>query len=305
MVKDHQVDWEKLERTVEIAVHFLDNVIDANEFPLPEIEKMTKGNRKIGLGIMGFADFLIELGIPYDSRDGLNIAEKVMKLILEKAREASAKLAEKRGLFPNFKGSIYDKPGGLRLRNAALTTIAPTGTISLITGCSSGIEPLFAISFVRNVMEGTRLLEVNPLFEKVVREQGLCSPELVMEVAKKGSLEDLKGIPEGMRRVFVTAFEISPQWHVRTQAAFQKHTDNAVSKTINFPSDATVEDVREAYLLAHELGCKGITVYRYGSKKEQVLYIGSVMGKERGETLEYVSADSDYAGGCPEPYCPF
>jgi len=305
MVKDREVDWERLERTVETAVHFLDNVIDANEFPLPEIEKMTKGNRKIGLGIMGFADFLIKLSVPYDSKEGLNIAERVMKLILEKARETSAKLAEKRGLFPNFKGSIYDKPGGLRLRNASLTTIAPTGTISLIAGCSSGIEPLFAISFVRNVMEGTRLLEVNPLFEKVAKEQGLYGPELAMEVAKKGSLEDLKGIPEGMRRVFVTAFEISPQWHVRTQAAFQKHTDNAVSKTINFPSDATVEDVREAYLLAHELGCKGITVYRYGSKKEQVLYIGSVMGKERGETLEYVSADSEYAGGCPEPYCPF
>ncbi|MEW6189795.1 MAG: adenosylcobalamin-dependent ribonucleoside-diphosphate reductase [Actinomycetota bacterium] len=305
MVKNREVDWEKLERTVEIAVHFLDNVIDANKFPLPEIEKITKGNRKIGLGVMGFADFLIKLGIPYDSEEGLKIAEKVMKLIMEKARETSVKLAEKRGLFPNFKGSIYDKPGGLRLRNATLTTIAPTGTISLIAGCSSGIEPLFAISFVRNIMEGTRLLEVNPLFEEMARERGLYSAELAMEVAKKGTLRDLKGIPEDMRRIFVTAFDISPEWHVRMQAAFQRYTDNAVSKTINFPPDATVEDVKKAYLLAHELRCKGITVYRYGSKKEQVLYIGGILGKERGETLEYVSADSEYAGGCPEPYCPF
>ncbi len=189
------------------------------------------------------------------------------------------------------------------MRNATLTTIAPTGTIGIIAGTTSGIEPLFAVTFVRNVMEGTRLLEVNPLFEKVSRKGGFYSEDLMMRIAKEGSIQKFTEIPENIRRIFVTALDISPEWHIRIQAAFQKHTDNAVSKTINFPHDATVDQVKRSFLLAYELGCKGITVYRYGSKKEQVLYIGSMLSKESGEGREYISAESEYAGGCPSSLC--
>ncbi|MCP8305056.1 MAG: ribonucleotide-diphosphate reductase subunit alpha [archaeon] len=267
-----------------------------------QIEKMTKGNRKIGLGVMGFADMLIKLGIPYDSKEALAIAEKLMSFISKEAIEKSRELAEERGSFPNFDGSLWERKGYRMLRNASLTTIAPTGSISIIAGCSSGIEPLFAVSFVRNVLEGTKLLEVNSTFEEIARKRGFYSEGLMMKIAKKGSIQD-EGIPEDVRRVFVTALDIEPEWHIRMQAAFQKYTDNAVSKTINLPHDATVEDVRNAYLLAYKLGCKGITVYRYGSKKEQVLYLGSVLSKDKGETLEYVSAESEYSGGCPASYC--
>ncbi|MCP8306498.1 MAG: ribonucleotide reductase, partial [archaeon] len=273
-----------------------------NKYPLLQIEKMTKGNRKIGLGVMGFADMLIKLGIPYDSKEALAIAEKLMSFISKEAIEKSRELAEERGSFPNFDGSLWERKGYRMLRNASLTTIAPTGSISIIAGCSSGIEPLFAVSFVRNVLEGTKLLEVNSTFEEIARKRGFYSEGLMMKIAKKGSIQD-EGIPEDVRRVFVTALDIEPEWHIRMQAAFQKYTDNAVSKTINLPHDATVEDVRNAYLLAYKLGCKGITVYRYGSKKEQVLYLGSVLSKDKGETLEYVSAESEYSGGCPASYC--
>ncbi len=293
MVKDGAIDREKLEKTVNTAVRFLDNVIDINKYPLAQTEAITKANRKIGLGIMGFADMLVQLGIPYDSEEALKTGKEVMSFIQEKSHAMSEQLADDRGAFPNFPGSIYKKP----IRNATVTTVAPTGTISIIAGCSSGIEPMFAISFVRNVMEGTKLLEVNPYFEAVARERGFYSEELMMKIARYGTLADIDEVPEDVKRVFVTAFDIAPEWHVKMQAAFQKHCDNAVSKTINFPNDVDIKEVEKAYMLAYELKCKGITVYRYGSKAQQVLYLGDAVDK-------YVSADDEYAGGCPAPVCP-
>ncbi len=273
MVRDGEIDFEKLEKTVSIAVRFLDNVIDKNNFPLPQIEEMTRKTRKIGLGVMGFADMLIKLGIPYDSDEALETAEEVMRFINEKATQASVALAEERGVFPVFEGSIYDVPGGLKLRNASRTTIAPTGTLSIIAGCSSGIEPLFALSYVRNILDGDELLEVNQLFEEVAKREGFYSEELMRGLARHGSLRGMDGVPEWVQRLFVTAHDISPEWHVRMQAAFQKSTHNAVSKTINFPSSATRKDIEDAYLLAYREGCKGITIYRDKSKDKQVLSI--------------------------------
>ncbi len=302
-VRDKEVDWDKLRRAVGVAVHFLDNVIDVNKYPLAEIEGITRANRKIGLGVMGFAEMLIQLGVPYDSDEALRIADETMKFISEEAVKKSVELAQVRGSFPNFKGSLWENGGFKHIRNATLTTIAPTGTISIIAGCSSGIEPLFAICYVRNVLEGMKLLEVNPHFERIAHERGFYSERLMMDIAKTGTIRHINGIPENVKRLFVTAFDISPEWHIRMQAAFQKYVDNAVSKTVNLPHEATVDDVREAYLLAYKLKCKGTTVYRYGSKKEQVLYVGSVLGKERGETMEYVSAEPEYSGGCPDAKC--
>jgi len=293
MVRDERIDWEKLEKTINTGVKFLDNIIDMNKYPLLETEVITKANRKIGLGVMGFADMLVQLGIPYDSEEALRTGEEVMGFIQNKSHSVSEQFAEKRGAFPNFTGSIYKKP----IRNATLTTVAPTGTISIIAGCSSGIEPLFAISFVRNVMEGTKLLEVNPYFEVVAQERGFYSKELMMKIAKHGTLAGIDEVPDDVKRVFVTAFDIAPEWHVRMQAAFQKHCDNAVSKTINFPNDVDIKEVEKAFMLAYELECKGITVYRYGSKAQQVLYLGDAVDK-------YVSADDEYSGGCPAPVCP-
>ncbi len=293
MVKDSEIDWEKLERTINVAVKFLDNVIDVNKYPLHQIEEITNANRKIGLGVMGFADMLVQLGIPYDSEEALKKGGEIMSFIQKKSHAASERLAIERGAFPNFRGSIYKTP----IRNSTVTTVAPTGTISIIAGCSSGIEPLFAVSFVRNVMEGTKLLEVNPYFEAVAKERGFYSEELMMRIAKQGTLAGIEEVPEDVKRVFVTAFDIAPEWHVRMQAAFQKYTDNAVSKTINFPHDVDIKEVEKAYMFAYELKCKGITVYRYGSKVEQVLYLGDITDK-------YVSADAEYAGGCPAPVCP-
>lgn len=304
MVGKKKIDWQKLRSVVRTAVHFLDNIIDVNKYPLPRIEKMTKGNRKIGLGVMGFAEMLIKMGIPYNSQEGVRVAEKVMKLITREAREKSKKLAEMKGIFPSFKGSIWDKKK-IKVRNASLTTIAPTGTISTIAGCSSGIEPLFAISYVRRILESTQFLETNSLFEEVAMGKGFYDKKLLMEIAKKGSIQHMKKIPHSVRRLFVTAFDISPEWHVKMQAAFQKYTDNAVSKTVNLPYEATVEEVEKVYKLAFELGCKGVTVYRYGSKVQQVLYLGAVPKEVEGEEPGYVSVDSEYAGGCPAPYCLF
>lgn len=293
MVTVGSIDWEKIEKTINTGVKLLDNIIDVNKYPIGEIEAITKANRKIGLGVMGFADMLVQLGIPYDSEEALKKGEEIMSFVQEKSHAASERLAEERGAFPNFKGSIYKKP----LRNSTVTTVAPTGTISIIAGCSSGIEPLFAVSFVRNVMEGTKLLEVNPYFEAVAKKRGFYSEELMMKIARQGTLKGMEKVPEDVKRVFVTAFDIEPEWHVRMQAAFQKYCDNAVSKTINFPHDVDIKEVEKAYMLAYELKCKGITVYRYGSKAQQVLYLGDV-------TDRYVSADAEYAGGCPAPVCP-
>jgi ribonucleoside-diphosphate reductase alpha chain len=270
----HEVDWEKLKKTVRTAVHFLDNVIEANKYPIPEIEAETRKNRKIGLGVMGWADMLFQLGIPYDSEAALSLMEKVMSFIQEEGYRASEELAEVRGSFPRWEKSFfYDEKtkSGRKMRNSTVTTIAPTGTISIIAGCSSGVEPAFAICFTRTVMGGTELVEVNPIFEQKAKEVGFYSKDLFKKIAEKGSVAEIEEIPEEIRRVFVSAHDISPEWHVRMQAASQKYTDNAVSKTINLPRGATVEDVASAYKLAFRSGCKGITVYRDGSRAEQVL----------------------------------
>jgi ribonucleoside-diphosphate reductase alpha chain len=305
MVSGDGIDWVKLGHVVNLAVRFLDNVIEANRFPIAEIEKITRGNRKIGLGVMGFADALTRLGIPYDSEEALEVAERIMSFIYKEAHKASEKLATERGVFPNFSGSVYDRPGKPKLRNATVLSIAPTGTISILAGCSSGIEPIFALSFVRNVMEGTQLMELNPVFEEIAREHGFFSQELMEKVAKRGTLKGIDEIPEEVRRVFVTDWDIEPHWHVRIQAAFQKHVDNSVSKTVNLPAEASIEDVRQAYVLAHQLGCKGITVYRYGSKKGQVLYLAGHAPEDERETPHYMTVQSEYSGGCLHGACPF
>ena len=270
-----EIDWDKLARVIKTAVHALDNVIDMNYYPIPQIEDMSKKTRRIGLGVMGFADLLVQLGIPYDSEEALEVAEEAMDFIKQRTDEASIELAETRGVFPAWEGSIYNYPGGPQVRNSAPTTIAPTGTISIIAGCSSGVEPLFALSYVRNVMDNTRLVEGNPFFEAVARKEGFYSQALMELLAEKGSLRDIDGdIHQWAKRLFATSHDITPEWHVRMQAAFQKYTDNAVSKTINFPANATVDDIANAYTMAYDLGCKGITIYRDGSKENQVLSTG-------------------------------
>jgi ribonucleoside-diphosphate reductase alpha chain len=265
-VVDGRIDYPGMEDTVAACVRFLDDCIDVNKYPLPEIEKMHKGNRKIGLGVMGWADMLIMLGVPYNGKKAVDLAEEVMEFIRRAAWKASAGLAEKRGVFPNFEGSIYDAPDMLRLRNATLTTIAPTGTLSIIADCSSGIEPLFALAFTRHILD-TKLQEANRLFFKLAREREFYSDELKERVMEKGDLRGIKDVPRDVKRIFRTAHEISTEDHIRMQAAFQRHTDNAVSKTINIPRRARVEDVEKAYLMAYDMGCKGITVFRSGAQK--------------------------------------
>ena len=279
VTENGQVEWELLKETVWTSVHFLDNVINVNCYPLEQIDKMTKGNRKIGLGAMGWADMLVQMKLPYNSEEAFSLAGEVMGFIAKEGRDASRQLAQKRGHFPNFGGSIYD--GEEWIRNATVTTIAPTGTLSIIAGCSSGIEPIFAVSFVRTVLEGAKLIEVNPYFEKIAQERGFWSKDLLERIAETGSIQRFPEIPEDVKGLFVTAHDISPLDHVRMQAIFQKHVDNAVSKTVNFPSEATMEDVEEVYLHAYRLGCKGVTVYRDGSRENQVLSNGRKDGTDQ------------------------
>lgn len=273
-VKNGEILWDKLEETVQIAVRFLDNVIEMNNYPIKQIDETTKKNRKIGLGIMGWADMLVMLEIPYNSEKAIELAEKVMKFIQDKGHETSQKLGEERGDFPNFKDSFFPEKGYKHMRNATVTTIAPTGTISIIAGASSGIEPYFALAYYRNVMDNNKLPEVNPYFLRYAMSEKFYSEELMNKLAESGSAHGLKEVPEKLRDIFVTAHEIEPIWHVKMQAAFQKYTDNAVSKTVNFQKEATIKDVEDAYMLAYELGCKGITIYRDGSRENQVLNIG-------------------------------
>ncbi|MDR1412507.1 MAG: vitamin B12-dependent ribonucleotide reductase [Actinomycetes bacterium] len=300
--KAPEIDWDRLREITHIAVRFLDNVIEVNNYPLPEIDALARGNRKIGLGVMGWSDLLIQLGIAYDSEDAVQLADLVMGFIDDEAKAASRELAAQRGAFPNFKGSIYDTPSAVPLRNATVTTIAPTGTLSIIASCSSGVEPLFAVSYVRTVMDNDRLVEVNPLFQAAAHKGGFDSPELMEKIADHGSVQGLDEVPADLQRVFVTAHDISPEWHIRMQAAFQQHTDNAVSKTVNFASDATPEDVRLVYDLAWQLGVKGVTIYRDGSKDAQVLTTGaSAKHSEGSEVSTSIAADADGAAADGEP----
>ncbi len=267
----YTIDWDKLERAVRIGVHFLDNVIDMSRYPLDQTDRMAKGNRKIGLGVMGFADLLVRLGIPYDSDKALQTGERVMAFVKEKGWDMSGELARGRGVFPNYRGSRYDQEGGPKLRNATVTTVAPTGTLSIIAGCSSGIEPLYALSYVRHILGDVELPEVYDFFIETAKKRGFLTNELLIHVTAGNSIQKRDDVPEDVKRVFATAFDIAPEWHVRMQAAFQRHTDNAVSKTINFPQKAALEDVRNAFFLAYHEGVKGITIFRSGSKSEQVL----------------------------------
>ena len=268
-----QFDFKKLGEVVHTAVHFLDNVIDVNKYPIPQVEKMTKANRKVGLGIMGFADCLIDMGIPYDSEKAFAVAEELIIHISREARQASREIAERRGSFPNHHLSIFKDSGPMR--NATVTSIAPTGSISTIADVSSGIEPLFSVGYLRNALD-TTMLVVNPLFEKIAKERKFYSTELIAQVVREGSIQENTRVPDDVRRIFLTAHDIDPESHVRMQAVFQKHVDNAVSKTINLPESATVEQLRAVFLLAHSMKCKGITVYRYGSKKVQPLEFGAI-----------------------------
>lgn len=277
------IDWDALRDTIHLSVRFLDNVIDASRFPLDRIAETVRRNRKIGLGVMGFADLLFQLGVPYDSEAGIALAERIMAFINAEGHAASAVLAGERGPFPAYAESVFPQRGEGPYRNATVTTIAPTGTLSIIGGCSSGVEPLFALCFTRNILDGERLVEVNPYFEAALREAGLAMPELMEQVVEKGSIQSLDVLPAVMRRVFVTAMDIDPVWHLRMQAAFQRHTDNAVSKTVNLPHSASKQDIYDIYWLAYKEGCKGVTVYRDGCKSLQVLATGEGQKKMDGD----------------------
>ena len=288
------VDYEALGDCVATSVRFLDNVIDMNKYPLEQIDTLTKANRKIGLGVMGFAELLIRMGVSYDSDRAVEVAEELMSFIEKAADEASRGLAEERGAFPNFALSVFADRGELPIRNSTRTTIAPTGTISIIADTTSGVEPIFALAFVRNVMDNDQLVESNSTFEEVAREYGFYSEELIKRVAETGSVQDLEEVPERWRQIFKTSHDITPEAHTRIQAAFQKFTDNAVSKTVNFPHDATIEEVRTVFRLAHELGCKGVTIYRDGSRDCQVLNVGKEMPSQAA-TAGAASVNSDQA----------
>ena len=282
MVLDGDIHWERLKYTIHTAIHFLDNVVDQSVFPLKQIEKLVQGNRKIGLGVMGFADMLIQLGIPYNSEEAFDIGARVVQFLKDEADTASMMLAEERRVFPNWNRSIYTNTDR-KFRNATRTTIAPTGTISIIAGCSSGIEPLFAVSFIRNVLDNNELPETNPLFLEISDREEFYSDNIVREIAQNGSVKGINGIPSKYQSLFVTAHEIAPIDHVRMQANFQQYIDNAVSKTVNFPNAATVDDVRDVYLEAYKLKCKGITVYRDGSRDVQVLTTRKNQKESKGQ----------------------
>jgi len=315
----YQIDYPRLTEVIRTAVRFLDNVIEVNKFPLPEIEEMTKKTRKIGLGVMGFADMLIRLGIPYNSEEALGVASDIMQFVTEQSAKASEELAGERGVFPAFAGSIYDVPAGPRLRNASCTTIAPTGTLSIIAGCSSGIEPLFALSYKRNILDGEQFIEVSPYFEEVAKKGGFYSEELMRKLAEGTSLRDIEEAPDDIKKTFVTAHDITSDWHVKMQAAFQRFTHNAVSKTVNFPREAAAEDIANVYKMAYEAGLKGITIYRDGSREGQVLTTGKtekvegavLIPRKRAKTTSgvtekvttgcgnlYVTVNSDDEGIC-------
>ncbi|MCM8784743.1 MAG: adenosylcobalamin-dependent ribonucleoside-diphosphate reductase [Candidatus Omnitrophica bacterium] len=297
IIENGKINWEKLEKIIKIAIRFLDDVIDVNYYPLPEIEKITKSNRKIGLGIMGWADFLFELKIPYGSDESFVLAENLMKFINEKAFEYSVLLAREKGSFPNFEKSIYYQKVDA-LRNATRTTIAPTGSISIIANCSSGIEPIFGIAFIRNILEGSKFLEINPVFEKFAREKNLLISDILKEIIKTGSLKKVKGIPEEYKKIFLTALDIPPIIHLKMQSTFQKYTDNAVSKTVNLPNEATIEEVKEIFINGWNMRCKGVTVFRYGSKGQQVLSYGDISKQE----LEYLILQ-DEISSCSKGVC--
>ena len=293
MFKNNNIDWQKIREITRMAVHFLDNVIDVNKYPLKEIEEITRANRKIGLGVMGFADLLFKLKIPYDSNEAIIIGEKIISFISKEARQKSKELGKERGSFKTFKSSIWYKKYPF-MRNATSTSIAPTGTISIIAGCSSGIEPLFALVFLREVMEGKKLIEVNETFKLELIKRNLYSDDLIESISKSGNIKNTD-LPKDMKKIFVTSLDIAPELHIRIQSAFQKYVDNAVSKTVNLPNNSSIDDVKKIYLLAWKLKCKGITIYRYGSKTEQVLYIGT--GKP-------IVVNVGYSGGCPTGICP-
>ncbi len=293
----NSLDFDKLAVTVRKAVHFLDNVIEMNKYPLPEIDQMTRGTRKIGLGIMGWADILCAMRIPYNSQQAIDFADKVMSFIRDNAQKASQELAEQKGVFPYYDDSIFVKKG-IKIRNSTTTTIAPTGTLSLIAGVSSGIEPLFAISYIRNVMDNNELIEVNPVFKDAAIKGNFYSEELMKKIAKSGTIKDIEEIPKKIRDIFVTAHDVGPEWHVKMQAAFQRHTDNAVSKTVNLSHDASTDDVREVFTLAYKAQCKGVTIYRDGSRDMQVLNIGKVQGKEEPKNEPLPAGDNIYCDSC-------
>ena len=293
MVKNGKIDWTKLRLTTQLAIHFLDNVIDANNYPLKETEKITREHRKIGLGVMGFADLLFMMRIPYDSKEALHTGERLIRFIAREAKQKSMELGKERGSFTHYEESTWKKKYPA-MRNATCMTIAPTGTLSIIAGCSSGIEPVFALAFIRRVMEGKRLPEINLTFKRELLRRGLYTEKLIHAISKTGNIKDIR-LPAELKKIFVTALDIPPEVHVRMQATFQRHVDNAVSKTVNLPKNSTKQDVRNIYLLAWKLKCKGITIYRYGSKPEQVLYLGT--GKP-------IVVSTDYAGGCPTGLCP-
>jgi len=297
------IDWPKLAKTIRNCVHFLDNVIDANQYPIPEIKKQSQANRRIGLGVMGWADMLAMLRVPYNSEAALKLGEEVMRFVNEEGHLESSELAKRRGKFPNWEGSIY-KDDGVAMRNATVTTVAPTGTISIIAGCSSGVEPYFAVSFVRNVMEGTRLVDVNPIFEKIAKERGFYSTELMERIAQENTLQNFDEIPPDVKEIFVTAADVTPEMHIRMQGEFQKHCDSAVSKTINLPQEATREDVKQAYWLAYRLKCKGVTIYRDGSRPMQVLSTGKTTDptkKQPTEPVQTLVTEEEKLPALPHP----